>query len=1468
METRTGDTDEERGVTAALQDEPFRLRSYQAEMVEESMRANIIVVMDTGSGKTHIALSRTVAALEICEPKQLVWFLAPNVALCEQQFQVFRSNIPGYRCILLTGKDAPELWTDQSTWDNVLHNVRIVLSTHQVLLDALTHAFVRMSRLALLIFDEAHHCISDHPANRIMKDFYMPLTQNPDHPPLPRVLGLSASPVMKARATRDGLQQIEQNLNATAKSPTVHHSELIRFVHKPELSHITYSAEQSAHSSSLPLLVALQMACSGYDLTTDPYVIELQDRQRREQGISRQLQKAIISQKTYCKDQLANLSRKGEAMLVELGPSVTDWYLNKCILEFKRPESSFSTQLFDMPTTEKQHLTKILSRMPLSDLESCERSLLDDLSGKVEKLIEVLLAEHSPEFTCLVFVEQRVWVAALAEVLFRDARTRDLLSIGTFVGSSVSVKRRANVGDLIEVPNQQNTLDEFRSGMKNLIIATTVLEEGIDVSSCHLVICFEPPKNLKSFVQRRGRARKQKSKYIIFTPEGCSTRDWESLEADMKEAYLDDLRKVKEAEERELEDESETLYYKVPGTGALLTSGNASQHLHHYCALLSSGQYVDTRPQFQFEERADGSIAAKVTLPISVDPSLREAQSARGWRTERMAKNDAAFQAYKALHVSGLINDNLLPSPQGDHEEALEFHTSDQAPSLVEVSSPFDPWTPVAKQQQQNSHVYYRSLVRIQAPGEPSSQMILLMPSSVPKIPDFSLYWNETKTYAVQSSWLSGTVLSEDELITIKLTTRKLLHSVFHSRMTEGRYDFLWLLVPSDSHGLAMSHEQLRDWNAQAFEDQAAMHRIQEEIHSPANLGLVHIQGDARRYMLKDIRFEKAQTEGESPQLSVVRFPKRRDFLHRIPESNHDNEAYTREVLLDAKDCILSNLPASYSIFTLFIPSIIHKYEVYMIANTLRTTILKPLRLEESHLPLLVQALTSSSTQEDANYQRLEFLGDCILKFLTSAHLMAAHPLWTENYLTGKKGRIVSNAFLSRAALAAGLDRFILTKRFTGSKWRPQYASAYLPSHLPSTPNPTQPSKLLADVLESLIGTSYTLGSLPLALTCLHTLLPTISWTSPTHAATTLHAAAPRPLSSTHSTPPVLKQLLDYPFTNPALLTEALTHISYTGPHALGARSYERLEFLGDAVLDYIVSTRLFAHRPVVSHVDMHSVRTAVVNGAFLAWCGFENKCMEKGMVRSEEEGEMEVQEERALWMFVRRGMGGEIGSGSASQDALTQHNLTRSLIHDSLSQDDRYPWHLFALTDPPKVYSDIVESVVGAVWVDSFGDVGACERVVEKLGVLGWLDRILRDRVDCLHPKERLGHLAEEKRVVYLGVGEGERDGEEGGEKVDGDGDGHGLAQRNGGGERNRRKMYKCQVMVGGKKVGGPVAGLRRLNAETIAAWRAVRIIEGVDDVGMVDWDGVGEEEEDEEEEDVWHDAEGGIPLDNTQEC
>lgn len=47
-----------------------------------------------------------------------------------------------------------KIGTEQSLWDAVLHNVKVVVSTYQILLDALAHAFVRMESLALIVFDE------------------------------------------------------------------------------------------------------------------------------------------------------------------------------------------------------------------------------------------------------------------------------------------------------------------------------------------------------------------------------------------------------------------------------------------------------------------------------------------------------------------------------------------------------------------------------------------------------------------------------------------------------------------------------------------------------------------------------------------------------------------------------------------------------------------------------------------------------------------------------------------------------------------------------------------------------------------------------------------------------------------------------------------------------------------------------------------------------------------------------------------------------------------------------------------------------------------------------------------------------------------------------------------------------------------------------------------------------------------
>jgi ERCC4-related helicase len=82
------------------------------------------------------------------------------VDLCTQQWNLLRSEIPSVLVKLLQGNDGVEKWKDKKIWDCVLKNVRIVVSTPQVLLEALTHGFVRLATLSLLVFDEGNYTLS------------------------------------------------------------------------------------------------------------------------------------------------------------------------------------------------------------------------------------------------------------------------------------------------------------------------------------------------------------------------------------------------------------------------------------------------------------------------------------------------------------------------------------------------------------------------------------------------------------------------------------------------------------------------------------------------------------------------------------------------------------------------------------------------------------------------------------------------------------------------------------------------------------------------------------------------------------------------------------------------------------------------------------------------------------------------------------------------------------------------------------------------------------------------------------------------------------------------------------------------------------------------------------------------------------------------------------------------------------
>ena len=81
------------------------------------------------------------------------------------------------------------------------------------------------------------------------------------------------------------------------------------------------------------------------------------------------------------------------------------------------------------------------------------------------------------------------------------------------------------------------------------------------------------------------------------------------------------------------------------------------------------------------------------------------------------------------------------------------------------------------------------------------------------------------------------------------------------------------------------------------------------------------------------------------------------------------------------------------------------------------------------------------------------------------------------------------------------------------------------------------------------------------------------------------------------------------------------------------------------------------------------------------------------------------------------------------------------------------FPWVVLSRLHLDKFYSDLIESIIGPIFVDSRGDFSACEAFLVRIGFVSYLKPALADGVDVQHPKTILGHLAGAKPVSYKDV-------------------------------------------------------------------------------------------------------------------
>ena len=765
---------------------------------------------------------------------------------------------------------------------------------------------------------------------------------------------------------------------------------------------------------------------------------------------------------------------------------------------------------------------------------------------------------------------------------------------------------------------------------------------------------------------------------------------------------------------------------------AKLNADSTLQHLYHFCNKLPHRPYVDCSPEFSYEEDSSGLIRAKVTLPNAVSVHVRFATSQRKWRTERAAKKDAAFQVYSALYQAGLLNDNLLPLNHNWNEEDT---LNEEVVQQISIPPQTNIWCDIGFERTDSR--WYETVVTIIPPkifrmdGETDVRVLLKSDRRLPSLPPMSLHWAPDRTFTLRcASSVSVPQPADYDIMLLRETTALFYNSVRNERLKCCSTNFVALVAPD------LDHENLKEW----IERNSETHKA-SSIVGTSPTALVRVPyPDHPAYVFHDW-----STSNGRAVVQCERLPRRRNFFSPIkPDAKSTTSASyplrteSRKESFLAEMCTFDSLPLSLARIGLFMPAIFQHIEDFAVAEDLTAGFMKDVPFNS--LEHVVTAISAPVAERSKNYQRFEFLGDTILKFVVSCHLFASHPEWHEGFLTLKRSQLVSNTTLSAAAIRTGLPPYIITAATSYRAWEvPVFSS------LPQTQEDRQvSSKTLADVVEALIGAAWVDSGMTASRKTINIFLPHIPTSPPQLMAVQLQVEEVG-FGNVHE----IESLIEYSFNNTTLLLEALTHPS-CGGHSR-TDSYQRLEYLGDAVLDMLVARHMASRLHILSQGQMTQIKAALVNAQLLGFLCLDTRGYQTHRsVDTDAIGqstETTSTREVHLATFMRAA---SVDLVAAQRESQLRYTIHRETIRYALDLGKQYPWAELMRLRADKFYSDIIESVLGAIFVDAEGSLSPCMAFIEKMGLTAYMDRIMNEAIDVLHPRDRVQRWAGTRSVSY----------------------------------------------------------------------------------------------------------------------
>ncbi|KAM5566198.1 endoribonuclease Dicer [Rosa sericea] len=1283
----------------------FNPRRYQTQVYEVARRRNTIAVMETGTGKTMIAvmlIDEIGQAIKSSGDNKLIVFLAPTVHLVHQQFEVIKEHT-AFKVEEYYGAKGVDAW-DKEHWENEFKTHDVLVMTPQILLDALRKAFLTLEAVCLMIMDECHRATGNHPYTKIMKEFYHRSSIKP------KVFGMTASPVI-----RKGVSSTMDCEHQISELESILDSQIYTIEDKTEMEVYAPTAKETRRFynptwfSSLDLKEKIKASWSKNDASflklQESVPSNFKDLDDKVKALRKRLSNDY-EKILYCLDDLGLICAY-EAVKVCLENAPTS---EEC--EFYR-KSSLQCRYF---------LEEVFGIIKQSLLNGCENFLdvgfdylkavdLGYISPKLNELVQLFHSFGvSRELLCLIFVD-RIVTAKVIERFMRKVTSLSHFKISYLTGSTTSV-------DALTPKVQKETLKLFSSGEVNLLFSTDVVEEGIHVPNCSCVIRFDLPKTVRSYVQSRGRARQDNSQFIIMLERGNKQQRDQLYEIIKSEGLMTNTALNRDPEESVLKPCTldEISEYVVNATGASVTADSSVRTIHKYCDTLPRDKYFVPRPAFQFSYLGD-SYECKITLPPN---AAFQTLVGPACKNSALSKQVVCLEACKKLHQLGALNDHLLPSTDKPLEKDINVESKGPASGAgttkrkelhgtTGIRALSGTWA-----EKLDGAVFYAYKFDFSCDivTELYSGFILLIESELAKDVgniELTLYLVSKKVKASVSSCgqvrLDGEQMAKAKLFQ-EFFFNGLFGKLFHrANPAEKQREFLLMketrkLWRQSYMYLVLPLETLDDSNNESWTINwggiSSCVSVVEFLKQNALLGAEHCKGDARNSLqsrsgasgtgcsssqifhfadssvneknLKDMVvvaihtgkiysvFEVlSDTSAESPfdtsqyNTYAEYFHKKYGVLLMYPgqpllrlKQNHNphnllvnfngegGSGKTSESgLVNGKERMYAHMPPELLVCTglrrdvlksfYLLPSLIHRLESLMLASQLREEIDSHCSLQISS-SLILEALTSLRCSEDFSMERLELLGDSVLKYTVGCHLFLKYPEKHDGQLSSLRQSVICNANLHKLGIDRNLQGYIRDGAFDPRRWvgpgqvsiRPVPCECGVDTLEVPVDSKFQTrdrevvvgkccdkghrwmgSKTISDCVEALIGAYYVAGGLSAAVHFMKWLQIDVelepSLVSEAITTASLHSCNPKVDEIG-----ILESKLRYVFSTKGLLQEAITHASEQ-ESKLGY-SYERLEFLGDCVLDLLITWYLYQSHKVIDPGELTDLRAASVN--------------------------------------------------------------------------------------------------------------------------------------------------------------------------------------------------------------------------------------------------------------------------------